>query len=104
MRQFSYLFTVAAMLLGLAVPAGAQAPAVNFEIRGKIVEEKSGEPIERASVTLRAKGSTAVLSGAIAAANGEFRLQGLRPGVYALRVTYLGFAPKLHDPRPQPPR
>ncbi|MGH7677838.1 MAG: TonB-dependent receptor domain-containing protein [Gemmatimonadaceae bacterium] len=88
--------TAAAQAPASAGP-GAQQPPANFEIRGKVVEEKSGEPVERASITLRAKGSTAVLSGAIAAANGEFRLQGLRPGVYTLRTTYLGFAPKLQD-------
>jgi ferric enterobactin receptor len=79
-----------------AGPPGAQ-PAANFEIRGKIVEEKSGEPIARASITLRAKGSPAVLSGAIATPDGAFRLLGLRPGVYSLRATYLGFAPKLQE-------
>ena len=76
-----------------AGPPAAQPPAASFEIRGKVVEEKSGEPVARASVSLRTKGSTAILTGAIASSDGSFRLQGLRPGVFFLRATYLGFAP-----------
>src|SRR5687768_500448 len=56
-------------------PAGAAPTA--FEIRGKIVEEKSGDAIPRASVSLRMKGQTTVLTGAIAGPDGSFRLQGL---------------------------
>ena len=78
-------------------PPGAQPPTVNFEIRGKIVEEKSQQPIARASVSLRAKGATAILTGAIASPDGSFRLQGLRPGVYTLRTTFIGFAPKIQE-------
>ena len=76
-----------------AGPPSGQPPAANFEIRGKVVEEKSEQPVARASVSLRVKGSTAILTGAIASPDGSFRLQGLRPGVYSLRAAYLGFAP-----------
>ena len=31
------------------------------------------------------------------APTGAFRVQGLRPGAYAVRVTFLGFAPKMQD-------
>jgi ferric enterobactin receptor len=72
---------------------GAQQPAAAGEVRGKVVEAKSEAPVSRASVSLRPKGGTAILTGAIAAENGTFRLPGLRPGVYTLRTTYIGFAP-----------
>jgi ferric enterobactin receptor len=77
-------------------PQNGQA-APNFEIRGKIVEDKTDLAIPRASVSLRAKGSTVILTGAIANQDGTFRLQGLRPGVYALRATYIGFAPFIQE-------
>ena len=76
-------------------PAGP--PAANGEIRGKIVDQKSDLPIGRATASLRARGSTVVLTGAITAADGSFRLQGLRPGVYSLRSTYLGYAPNVQE-------
>jgi outer membrane receptor protein involved in Fe transport len=72
-------------------------PAANGEIRGKIVEAKTGAPVARASVSVRAKGSAVILTGAIASPDGSFRLQGLRPGVYALRATYIGFAPNIQE-------
>ena len=82
-------------------PAGAanaaQAAVVNAEIRGRIVDGKSEAAIPRASVSVRIKGATTVLTGAIADANGTFRIQGLRPGVYSLRITYIGFAPNVQD-------
>ncbi|HEU4996982.1 MAG TPA: TonB-dependent receptor [Gemmatimonadaceae bacterium] len=74
-----------------------QPPAAAGEIRGKIVESKTDQPVARASVSLRAKGGTAIITGAIASPDGSFRLQGLRPGAYSLRATYIGFAPIVQD-------
>lgn len=77
--------------------AQGQPPAAGGEIRGKIVDSKSELPIARASVALRSKGGTAIITGAIASADGSFRLTGLRPGVYSLRTTFLGFAPLVQE-------
>jgi outer membrane receptor protein involved in Fe transport len=76
---------------------GAQAPAPAAEVRGKIVEMKSDAPIARASVSVRPKGGTTIIAGAIAGADGSFRVPGLRPGTYSLRVTFIGFAPLLKE-------
>lgn len=75
----------------------AQAPAPALEIRGKVIDSKSEAPIARASVTVRPKGGTTVLAGAIAGADGSFRIQGMRPGTYSLRTTFIGFAPLVQD-------
>jgi ferric enterobactin receptor len=75
----------------------AQPPAANGEIRGKIVEAKTDLPVARASVSVRVKGGTAIITGAIASPDGSFRLQGLRSGTYALRATYIGFAPTIQE-------
>ena len=84
----------------------AQAPAAEgqtqnaqpqFEIRGKVVESATGSPVPRASVALRIKGQTTLISGAIAGPDGSFRLTGLRPGTFTLRSTYIGFAPQVQD-------
>jgi outer membrane receptor protein involved in Fe transport len=78
-------------------PPGAQAPAANGDVRGKVVDMKSDAPIARASVSVRPKGGTVLIAGAIAGGDGTFRIQGLRPGAYSLRVTFIGFAPILQD-------
>jgi len=61
------------------------------------VEAKTQAPVARASVSVRAKGGTTIVTGAIAAENGQFRLQGLRPGVYSLRTAYIGYAPSTQE-------
>src|SRR6476469_477383 len=73
-----------------ATGPGAQAPAPAAEVRGKVIDMKSDAPIARASVSVRPKGATTILAGAIANADGSFRVTGLRPGAYSLRVTFIG--------------
>jgi len=66
-------------------------------VKGTIVDQKSSAPVARASVTVRNKATSALVTGAIAGPNGAFRVQGLRPGAYSVRLTFLGFAPKTQD-------
>jgi ferric enterobactin receptor len=89
--------------IAFAAPAMAQAtaqqpqPQVNFEIRGKVVEEKGDAAVVRASVSLRVKGSPTILTGAITGQDGSFRMQGLRAGTYQLRTAFIGFAPTIQE-------
>jgi outer membrane cobalamin receptor len=96
-------------LLSVGAPAlTAQAPSRsstappplasgNGEVRGIVQDAASGTPIARASATVRSKPGAVLVGGAIATADGAFRVQGLRPGTYTLRVTYLGYGPRLQD-------
>jgi outer membrane receptor protein involved in Fe transport len=83
--------------------AQSQAPTAAGEIRGKVVDAKSDAPIARASLSLRPKGATIIVAGAIAGPDGAFRIQGLRPGTYSLRATFIGFAPLVQDVTIAPP-
>ncbi|HKP77010.1 MAG TPA: TonB-dependent receptor [Longimicrobiaceae bacterium] len=64
------------------------------EIRGTIVDAESGQPIGAASVSVFSRADSALVAGAIAGANGAFRIQGLRPGAYSLRVSMMGYRPQ----------
>jgi len=77
--------------------AGAQPPASPGEVRGIVLDSDAKTPIARASVAVRTKPDGALITGAIAGADGSFRIQGLRPGAYTLRVTYIGYGPKIQD-------
>ena len=81
-----------------ARPAGPPAapPAAPGELRGVVVEAETGTPIARASVALRDPNAVLV-AGAVADDQGAFRIQGLRPGVYAMRVTMIGFSPRVQQ-------
>src|SRR5689334_10292379 len=63
-----------------ARPAGAPPAAGVGEVRGVVIDSAANAPIPRASVTLRSKPSAALVTGAIATADGAFRLPGLRAG------------------------
>ena len=79
-----------------ARPAGPP-PSGPGEVKGTIIDSASKTGIERASIALRSKPANTLVAGAIATADGSFRIQGLPPGVYTLRATYIGFAPRLQD-------
>ena len=99
LRSLAALALVASTSLAAQAPAAQPAPGsqLQFEIRGKVVEGETGAPIPRASVALRIKGQTTIITGAIAGPDGSFRLVGLRPGTFTLRSTYIGFAPQVQD-------
>jgi ferric enterobactin receptor len=50
-------------------------------------------PLARANIAVRTKGTAALVAGGIAREDGAFRIQGLRPGTYYLRVTSIGYGP-----------
>jgi ferric enterobactin receptor len=92
------LFLVAAVPLsaqGPTPPAGGpqQPPSAPGEVRGTVMDGDTNQPVARASITVRAKGSAALVAGAVAKDDGSFRIQGLRPGTYYLRITSIGYGP-----------
>jgi ferric enterobactin receptor len=78
---------------GPAGPGGPPQAPPGGEVRGVIIDGAANTPIARASVAVRTKGSAALVAGAVARDDGAFRVQGLRPGTYYLRITALGYGP-----------
>ena len=89
------LFALAATPLAAQTPAPTQLPVAqaNGEIRGRLVEATSGAPISAGSITVRRASDSSFVSGALPAADGSFRVNGLRPGRYTVRFRAIGFAP-----------
>jgi len=81
---------------GPAGPAAGGPPPAQGEIRGTVVDGDANSPIARASVAVRTREGVLV-TGAIAGTDGTFRIQGLRPGTYVLRTTYIGYGPKTQE-------
>ena len=100
------LFALLALFLNLAAvslsaqnpngpPPGAQqqAPAAG-EVRGTIVAaDSSGAAVPRPAIAVRGKADGKLVTGAYGSQDGTFRIQGLRPGTYFLRVSGIGFTP-----------
>ena len=91
----------AVLLLGVVAPrfaaaqtAGATRPAPGGgEIIGRLVDSLSGRPVTTGSVAVRRVQDSAFASGALPKEDGSFRVDGLIPGRYTLRVRVIGFAP-----------
>jgi hypothetical protein len=79
--------------LGLSDGAAAQAQAAPGRISGQ-VQSSEGQLLANVGITLRAAADSVLVSGALTDAGGRFRLEGLRPGRYLLRVSVLGYKPR----------
>lgn len=100
--------TVFVILVGISTSAYAQTPARPApagvrpaagigSIVGKLADSTSGHPVGSGSVAVRRTGETAFLSGALPQADGSFRIEGLAPGKYTVRVRVIGFAPYIKN-------
>jgi ferric enterobactin receptor len=76
-----------------AGPGGPQQPPTGGEVRGTVTDNTSSAPVPRATIAVRTKANASLVGGAVARDDGTFRIQGLRPGTYYLRVTALGYGP-----------
>ena len=76
-----------------ARPAGPP-PSGNGEVQGTVVDTAANTPLARASITVRNAKDSALVTGALATADGGFRIQGLRSGTYYLRATSIGYRPR----------
>jgi outer membrane cobalamin receptor len=65
-------------------------PAIG-RLYGKIVDAKTKQPVDFATVTLLAVQKDSVISGMLAKANGDFSLDKLPMGRYRLRVSFIGY-------------
>jgi ferric enterobactin receptor len=83
-----------------APPAGPPrtAPAAaDGEVRGVIVDAESNAPLRTASVAILSRADSSLISGAVTRPDGSFRIEGLRPGRYYLRVSTVGYGPQLSE-------
>jgi len=67
------------------------------EIRGKLIDSASGRAVTSGSIAVRRAGDSLFVSGALPKEDGSFRVDGLRPGRYTVRVRAIGFAPLLRN-------
>ena len=94
---------ILASVLGLALAVGTSAAAAQTpppapgEIRGTVLDAANNAPLTIASIEVRSRGDSALVTGAVVGRDGAFRVQGLRPGSYFLKVTALGYASQHSD-------
>ena len=79
------------------MPAPGTPAAAPGEIRGSVIDAESKQPIAAASVAVWSKDHKLV-AGAIVKNDGTFRIDGLRPGTYYVKLTMIGYATATSDP------
>jgi Outer membrane protein beta-barrel family/Carboxypeptidase regulatory-like domain/TonB-dependent Receptor Plug Domain len=84
----------AALLTTLGTSAMGQNAQGGGEIRGQLVNAASKAPLPGAPVDISRQGQTTSAARAVTATDGNFRVSGLAPGRYRVRVRALGFGPK----------
>ncbi len=98
----SLLMTSFAALCAATTAAAQGSPPTNTraplgEIRGRLTDSVAGRAITSGSVAVRRVGDSAFAGGALPKEDGSFRVDGLRPGRYTLRIRAIGFAPVIRN-------
>ena len=74
--------------------AAPPPPAGNGEVHGVVQSDAAKTPVVRAAVAVHSATDSSLVAGEYADNAGSFRVRGLRPGAYYLRVTSMGFKPQ----------
>lgn len=78
-------------LLSMALPAFAQVSKVT--VSGKIRDKATHHPLPFVNVIVVTAVDSTFVTGTITAENGQYTLEGIKPGDYVLQTTLLGYAP-----------
>jgi hypothetical protein len=96
LHVFVLLGLAAAPALGQVPPPGGQVPVGPGRIDG-VVTGAEGQPLQTVGITLRSAADSALVTGTMTDAAGRFRIEGLMPGRYLLRVSFIGYKPRTSE-------
>ncbi len=71
----------------------AQQPggAAIFSIKGKVVDDANGQPLEFATVAVKRMRDSSLVSGTITNTAGEFKIADIGPGGYSVEIAFIGY-------------
>ncbi|MBO7440539.1 MAG: TonB-dependent receptor [Bacteroidales bacterium] len=62
-------------------------------ITGKIVDARTGQPVEYATVAIYNQANNSLVTGTITDNDGKFSVDGLKNGTYSLKASFIGYEP-----------
>lgn len=96
LKRITKPIAVVPLLIGallLINEAQAQQQEQSLSIVGEIQDHQTGSAVYGATVSVLAKEDSSLVNGSVTKENGEFKVEGLQPGDYLVRVTYVGYEP-----------
>jgi len=97
MKRILLLFTI---ILSTVITAKAQLGGVGGgssivgKVSGTLIDSVSKKPLDYASVSIFRATGTSPINGVLTDEKGNFKIEGLHPGSYKLRITYVGYPDK----------
>ena len=99
MQQISFklILSVLSIVFSFQLLIAQKAPIIPSKdskagvIKGKLLGEKSREPVEYASIALYSQADSSLVTGVISKPNGGFVISKVKPGTYYIRITFIGF-------------
>src|SRR6187397_2293742 len=79
------------LALLFAILSSLSVNAQHHEVKGKLKDTLTGQPIAAATITLMARSDSSLVSFTMTNDKGEFRITGINNGKYRLLITHLNF-------------
>lgn len=73
---------------------GSERPAIGI-IKGKLVDDKSGSPIEYGSIAVLSQRDSSLAGGTISDAKGNFRIDQIKTGRYFIKIQFIGYETRI---------
>ena len=97
MKRLLILLAIFCSVLSAKAQYGGGGSTIVGRISGTLVDSISKKPLDYASVSVFRSGGKSPLNGVLTDEKGGFKLDGLHPGAYKIRIVYVGYPDKVVD-------
>ncbi len=85
--------SIPVLLLAISALSAAQDAPGEATVSGRLIVQRTAQPVRFATVTVTSAGEDTVIAGALTDESGRFIVDGLSEGSYVLTSTFLGYQP-----------
>ena len=76
---------------------GAGGPSITGRISGTIIDSATKKPVDYATVSIFRSTGRSPITGVVTDEKGSFKLDGIRPGLYKITISFIGYLSKTVD-------